>query len=214
MKYDYRRQEKELYTVAPRPGYLDLPAHPFIMIRGTGDPNKPAFAERLNVLYSLAYTIKMSFKARCSTQPDLAEASPYHDFTVYPLEGWWSMVGDDPTDKDNFVYTIMIRQPEVITDQMVAEAQDSVLAKKSMPLVRETSFETMTDGPSIHMLHVGPFDDEPRSFALMEGFAAAQGYERSGHEHREIYLSDTRKVAPERYRTILSFPVRPASPGV
>jgi len=208
MKHEYKRHEKELYGTGAKPALLTLPKQKFILIDGRGDPNGPDFTNRVEALYSLAYPIKMRHKKFCLTHPDKAEGFAYQDYTVFPLEGLWTSESPDITDKEQFIYSIMIRQPDFITDEMIEEARDEARAKKKLPLLDDIYFDSLEDGLSIQMLHSGSFDDEPQSFAEMDAFAAQQGYERIGNKHREIYLTDARKTPAKQRKTILRYTVR------
>lgn len=208
MKQEWRKQEKVFYLPKNVPEVVTLPKQQFIMIKGAGDPNQEDFSQRVGVLYSLAYPLKMRFKKRCQEQPELAKQFEFDDYTVYPLEGVWSSSNPaDPHNKDFFTYTIMIRQPEMITEADFAEALAATQIKKPHPLLEEVTFGEITEGLCVQMLHVGRFDDEPASFAKMQAFADEAGLIRQGWHHREIYLSDPRKTAPEKSRTVLRFEV-------
>lgn len=208
MKQEWRKQEKVFYAPKKVPELVTIPKQQFIMIKGVGNPNQEDFSQRVGVLYSLAYPLKMSFKKRCQAKPELAEQGGFDDFTVYPLEGvWTSSNPDDPQNKDFFVYTIMIRQPEIITAADFAEVLSATKSKKPHPLLDEVTFGEIIDGPCVQMLHVGPFDDEPASFAKMQAFADEKNLVRQGWHHREIYLTDPRKTVPEKSRTVLRFEV-------
>ena len=135
----------------------------------------------------------------------------YREYTVFPLEGLWRMAPDDwqpggGLDKSKLQYRLMIRQPWFVTPEVVERARESALRKVSAELLARASFETMSDGLSVQMLHVGPYDTEPETFAAMNGFLASHGLKRTDDVHREIYLSDPRRVAPEKNRTTLRFP--------
>ena len=163
MKHEWKKQEKELYGVKANPVMIDVPLQKFIMISGKGNPNDTDFSDKVGALYSLAYAIKMGYKAA----PTLNEIT---DFSVYPLEGIWKQIEDSELVKDNLEYTIMIRQPDFINREMVDNALDKVRIKKPNPLYEEISFDTMNDGKSVQILHIGAFDDEPVSFDKMDEF--------------------------------------------
>jgi len=208
LKHEWKKHEKELYGATGRPVVMTVPEMRFIMIAGTGDPNGPDFAERIGVLYSLAYPIKMRHKASCSADPSAAQKFAYADWTVFPLEGVWTSPENEPLDKNRFEYTLMIRQPDFVTREMFAEAMTVVKKKKPHPLMEQISFDTIREGLCVQMLHVGPYDAEPASFMLMDKFSAENGLKREGASHREIYLNDARKTEPSNYRTILRYQVR------
>ncbi|MFD0717497.1 hypothetical protein [Paenibacillus sp. GCM10027626] len=158
MKQEWRKHEKAFYSIKAQPSLIVMPPQNFIMISGKGNPNKEDFAERVGVLYSLAYPIKMRYKALCSMNLEQREQFVYQDFTVYPLEGvWTSSNPDNPLDKDSFIYTIMIRQPDFITKEMFEAAYKAAEQKKPHPFLKEVVFDTMEDGLCVQMLHKGPF---------------------------------------------------------
>lgn len=197
MKHEWRRHEKALYGAGKTPGLVDVPAQKFIVISGRGDPNREDFSARISALYPLAYALRSVFKARDE------------DYAVYPLEGLWSgAVQGGAVVKSELEYELMIRQPDAATEDEFSEALDRTRRRKPSPLLDEVRFEAITDGRCVQMLHTGPYDDEPASFALMADFAAANGLERAGAGHREIYLNDAKRTEPAKLRTILRFSVR------
>lgn len=197
MKHEWRRHEKALYGAGKTPGLVDVPAQKFIVISGRGDPNGEDFSARISALYPLAYALRSVFKARDE------------DYAVYPLEGLWSgAVQGGAVVKSELEYELMIRQPDAATEDEFSEALDRTRRRKPSPLLDEVRFEAITDGRCAQMLHTGPYDDEPASFALMADFAAANGLERAGAGHREIYLNDAKRTEPAKLRTILRFSVR------
>lgn len=208
MKLEWKKHEKELYGVAGRPTIVTVPEQRFISIAGTGDPNGPDFSERIGVLYSLAYPIKMRHKANCAADPNIAKTFAYTDWTVFPLEGVWTSPENDPLDKSRFAYSLMIRQPDFVTREMFAEALAVTQKKKPHALLEQVVFDTAREGLCVQMLHIGPYDAEPASFALMDKYSAESGLERESAAHREIYLNDARKTDPSKYRTILRYRVR------
>lgn len=205
MKYEWKKQEKQLYLPKEKPELITVPKQKFLMIKGQGNPNKEEYAERVSVLYSLAYAVRMMPK-----QGHTPEG--YFEYTVYPLEGIWDLTEEgrklDTLDKDELVYTIMIRQPEFVTEEVLERAFASVRKKKPHPLLGEVTFEAMEDGLSVQMLHVGSYDDEPRSFSLMKEYISEKNLERTSLLHREIYISDVRKVESEKLKTALRYWVR------
>ena len=197
MKHEWRRHEKALYGAGKTPGLVDVPAQKFIVISGRGDPNGEDFSARISALYPLAYALRSVFKARDE------------DYAVYPLEGLWSgAVQGGAVVKSELEYELMIHQPDAATEDEFSEALDRTRRRKPSPLLDEVRFEAITDGRCVQMLHTGPYDDEPASFALMADFAAANGLERAGAGHREIYLNDAKRTEPAKLRTILRFSVR------
>ncbi|EUJ27440.1 hypothetical protein MFLO_13293 [Listeria floridensis FSL S10-1187] len=202
MKYEWRKEEKELYLPKKKPMYIEVPEFSYLTINGKGDPNQPEFEERIGALYTAAYTIRMLPKK--DIIPD-----GYFEYTVYPLEGYWTtdQRDDGPLDKSQFVYKVMIRQPEFVTPKLFRQILPMLEKKLSAELIAELKLERITDGPSVQMMHIGSYDSEPASFELMEKYAAENGLTRSSKNHKEIYLSDPRRVAEENRKTVLRFAV-------
>ena len=205
VKHEWRKKEKVTYLPKNKPEIIDIPEFKFITIEGEGSPSETLFTECIGALYSLAYTIKMMPK-KMSTQPH-----GYYDFTVYPLEGIWD-INDEAkanfngtVNKNDFVYKLMIRQPDFVDEHFFEEMLEVAKEKKKIQLLEQVKFERVTEGLCVQMLHLGPFENEPESFQKMEEFAQTEGLRRLSKVHREIYLSDTRKVAPEKLKTVLRF---------
>lgn len=201
MKYEWRKAEKAIYGVKASPTLVTVPEQAFIMIDGEGNPNSSDFSERVSALYSLAYAVKMDYK---KSNPELEVT----DFTVYPLEGIWWQKEAEVLVKDDLVYTIMIAQPEFITNEMVETALEKVKVKKPNPFYNEIRFERISEGSSVSMLHVGPFDDEPQIFAKMDAFCQENGLKRCTAYHREIYLNNKNRTALQKLKTILRYRVQ------
>lgn len=201
MKYEWRKLDKKLYQGPKTPVVIEHPVQSFIMLNGQGNPNKADFSERVSALYSLAYAIKMEYKKTAHHQE-------FTDFTVYPLEGIWQQTEAETLVKDDLVYTIMIAQPEFITNEMVETALEKVKVKKTNPFYNEIRFERISEGSSVAMLHVGPFDDEPQTFAKMDAFCQENGLKRCTAYHREIYLNNKNRTALEKLKTILRYSVQ------
>ena len=206
-KYEWRKKEKGIYLPKTRPELVDVPEYKFVTIAGEGNPNSKHFSEYIGVLYAVSYAIKMTLKKR--------EPKPkgYTDYTVYPLEGVWDIteearkIFEGTIDKDDLVFTLMIRQPGFVSDTYFKEMLDLTKKKKPHALLEKVQFETIREGKCIQMLHIGPYDNEPASFKTMEAFAMLHKWQRLSKVHREIYLSDFRKVAPEKLKTVLRFQV-------
>ncbi len=202
-KVDYKKDYKELYLPPTKPVLLTVPKIQFFMLSGKGDPNGPEFAEVIQALYSLSFGIKMLPKSGSAPEG-------YHDYTVFPLEGVWDLE-TAPTgpvlDKSALVYTVMIRQPEFVTPELAEDVQVKTMKKKSNPMLERVQFGSCEEGLCVQMMHIGAFDDEPASFAQMADFCAQNGLRRIGHAHREIYLSDPRKTAAEKLKTVLRYQV-------
>lgn len=212
MKLEWKKHEKALYGASRMPALTDIPAQNFIMIRGSGNPNDADFSNRVSTLFSLAYAIKMDYK---STAAQSIGPNGIHDFAVYPLEGIWKQKNDDKKPaaapkliKENLEYTIMIRQPDFITAEMVHAALERVMVKKPDLLYEEIVFDTVCDGKCIEILHTGSFDSEPVSFAKMEKFAAENGLRRISDSHREIYLNHANRAKADALKTILRYNVK------
>ena len=206
MKHEWRKKEKELYIPKQKPELVTVPEQKFFMIKGSGNPNNEDFTERIGVLYSLAYVIRMMPKNGYTPEG-------YFEYTVYPLEGIWDLTEEgrqlEELNKDELIYTIMIRQPDFVTNEIVERAFESVRKKKPHPLLDDITFETKADGMSLQMLHVGPFEDEPQTFEKMAEYLEDHQLERASLTHREIYLSDMRRVDPSKLKTVLRYQVKP-----
>lgn len=205
MKYEWRKQEKDLYLPKETPELVTVPKQKFFMISGKGNPNNGDFAERVGVLYSLAYAVRMMPKQGYTPEG-------YYEYTVYPLEGLWDLTEEgrklDSLNKDELLYTIMIRQPDFVTEEVVERAFEHVRKKKPHSLLDEVTFATLEDGLSVQIMHKGPYDEEPRSFEKMKDFIDNNGLEIITLKHREIYLSDVRKVEPAKLKTVLRYRVK------
>lgn len=205
MKHEWKKHDKELYGAKQTPSLVIVPAQKFIMISGKGNPNDVDFSNRVAALYSLAYAVKMGYKSAATKQNI---QSDIHDYTVYPLEGVWKLREDVEFVKENLEYTIMIRQPDFIAEEMVKAALERVKVKKPNLLYDEIRFDTMQDRKCIEILHIGGFDDEPASFEKMDQFAKENGLERAEHWHREIYLNNANRVEKSKLKTILRYVVK------
>lgn len=207
MKHEWRKHEKSLYLPKNAPTFIDVPALNFLTISGAGNPNTPAFAEHIQALYAVSYAIKMTLKKTASITQKT-------DYTVYPLEGIWDLNDaakarqSETLNKDDLTFKLMIRQPDFVPADFVQNCITQTQERKKLPLLDLLKFEEICDGPSVQMLHLGSFDDEKASFERMEQFARAQNLRRSSKTHREIYLSDFRKVSPDKLKTVLRFQVQ------
>ncbi|MHC4716911.1 MAG: GyrI-like domain-containing protein [Planctomycetota bacterium] len=199
-KIDLKRQLKGLYKAsAARGALVDVPPLNCLMIDGRGDPNdSPEFQDALQALYGASYTMK--FASKKSGGPD---------WTVMGLEGlWWA---DDPADlaagrKDRWQWTLLIVQPDVVEPDTVARTAAQLRRKKGLDAFERLRLERLAEGPSAQLLHVGPYSEEGASIERLHEFIRAEGYAPRG-KHHEIYMSDARRVAPERLKTILRQPV-------
>ena len=200
-KIDYKKELKHLYRPsAKKVEAVDVPRMNFLMIDGKGDPNtSQEFKDAIGVLYPLSYTLKFMIK----------KGGVGVDYGVLPLEGlWWTddMSSFNVENKNSWQWTLMIMQPELVTEEMVQEANDQVMKKKnpvSLPLVRFESFE---EGKVAQILHVGPFSEEGPSVEKVHAFIEESGSQRRG-KHHEIYLSDIRRAAADNWKTIIRQPM-------
>lgn len=204
MKFEWKKQEKNLYLPKEKPDLITVPQQKFFMISGKGNPNDEEFSEKIGVLYSLAYAVRMMPKQGYT--PD-----GYFEYTVYPLEGIWHFTEEgkqsNTLNKGELLYTIMIRQPDFVTQEVVNKAFENVRKKKTHPLLNDVTFETMEDGLSVQMMHIGSYDDEPQSFEQMKKFIKENNLEMTTIKHREIYLSDARKTEKSKLKTVLRYMV-------
>lgn len=211
MKHEWRKHEKNIYLPKVKPVIVEIPSFKYITIEGTGNPNSELFSKCIEVLYALSYGVKMGLK----NDPNIKD---YYEYTVYPLEGVWNFNEEGIKKykegasveklKDFFEFTLMIRQPDFLTDELFSELQDTVYNKKKLELVKMAKFEDYEEGLCAQMLHNGPYDTEPESFDKMEEFIKKEGYERVSKVHREIYISDARRVSPEKLKTTLRVQIK------
>lgn len=202
MKYEWKKNEKNLYGVKQKPKLIDVPSAYYIMIKGEGNPNESDFSNRVSALYSLAYGIKMLFKNMKK------EELEYSDFTVFPLEGIWEKSDDEEFDKNKLKYTIMIKQPYFITKEIFELAFEKVKKKKPNELYDEVSFDCIESKKAIQILHIGSFDTEIESFEKLDNFANEMNLERSEKLHTEIYLNNKNRTAEDKLKTILRYNVK------
>lgn len=206
-KHEWRKVEKSIYQPKKKPCLIDIPEYSYIVLNGEGNPNSAFFAECIGALYSVAYAIKMNLKK--APRPPKG----YLDWTVYPLEGVWDISQkakqnfDGKINKDDLVFNLMIRQPHFVDMAFFNEMIEFTRNKKPNNLLNNIQFLKNSDGKCIQMLHTGSFDSEPVSFKLMEEYATELNLKRKSKIHREIYLSDFRKVPEEKLKTILRFQV-------
>lgn len=205
MKHEWKKNEKDLYLPKEKPALIRVPKQKFFAIDGKGNPNDDEFSEKVEVLYSLAYAVRMMPKKGFT--PD-----GYFEYTVYPLEGIWDLTEEgkksDTLNKDELLYTIMIRQPYFVTEEVAEKAFGNVRKKKDHKFIDSVKFIEMEDGLSVQILHVGPYDNEPESFEKMKEFMIKNDLVRTSMRHREIYLSDARKTEHSKLKTVLRYRVR------
>jgi hypothetical protein len=200
-KIDYKKQLKHLYTAsAKQPTLVDVPTLNYLRIDGIGDPNtSSAYKNAVEALFSLAYTIKFAIK----------KGSTAVDYGVMPLQGlWWmdDMKQFSVTRKDEWKWTMMIMQPEVVTQAIVTACRSDLTRKKDLPALSKVEFAAFKEGKAAQILHVGPFSEEGPTIQKLHDFIQAQGLKLAG-KHHEIYLSDIRRAAPEKWKTIIRQPV-------
>lgn len=204
MKHEWKKSEKELYLPKDKPVTIEIPKFKFFTIDGSGNPNSESFAKEIEILYAMAYAVRMMPKKGHTPEG-------YFEYTVYPLEGVWDLTEEgrnsDSLDKDQLVYKIMIRQPDFVTDDVFLRALEIASKKINKDSLARVKFEEIEDGLCVQMLHQGSYDDEPASFDAMKKFAQDNGLNRTEMTHREIYLSDARKTAPDKLKTVLRFKV-------
>ena len=209
-KLDYKKEYKDLYQPSSKPTIINIPEMLFIAVEGEGDPNTcQEYSEALEILYGLSYTIKMSGKNDIQTDG-------YFEYVIPPLEGLWYaddiyFDGLNITDKNKFRWIAMIRQPEFVTEN-VFETAGSILIKKKPRLdLSRTKLKKINEGLCVQIMHQGSYDDEPDSIEKMKSYIALNGYKEDLSDkrlHHEIYLSDPRKCAPERIRTVIRHPIK------
>ncbi|MGZ5499221.1 MAG: GyrI-like domain-containing protein [Candidatus Aminicenantales bacterium] len=199
---DLKKSLKPFYTAsASKPAIIDVPALKTLMVDGTGDPNGPAFQEAVGSLYSVAYTLKFTFKKEKAI-----------DYPVMALEGLWC--ADDPAvfasgKRDEWKWTIFIVLPDVVTKKDVAETVAAVKKKAKFPRFPEVRFEKFAEGQAAQVMHIGPYAAEGPTIERLHKFIADEGYRLRGHHH-EIYFGDPRRSAPEKLKTLIRQPVEPA----
>jgi hypothetical protein len=202
-KIDMTREHRELYAPGREPVMVEVPEFSFAMIDGHGDPNvASAYREAIEALYSVSYTLKFALK----------RGPQQLDYRVMPLEGlWWTpdMADFSTKRKADWDWTMMIRQPEEVTQEAFEQAVATAAAKKELPAATALRLERLTEGPAAQLLYVGPYADEGPAIERLHAFIAEQRFRRAG-KHHEIYLGDPRRAAPEKLKTIVRQPVTPA----
>lgn len=210
MAFDFKKEYKEFYMPKNRPEIVTVPKANYIAVRGTGDPNEEggAYKQSIAVLYSVAYTLKMSYMTDYRIEG-------FFDYVVPPLEGFWwqdNVDGFDYNDKSSFNWISVIRLPDFITKKDFDWAVETATRKKKLDC-SSAEFITIDEGLCVQIMHIGLFDNEPATIALMDGYLAENGYVNDFSQtrlHHEIYMSDVRKVAPEKWKTVIRHPIRKA----
>ena len=200
MKYEWKKQEKELYGAKTFPTLVAVPAQNHIMISGRGNPNSTDFSNRVSALYSVAYAVKMAYKKTAK--------NGFDDFAVYPLEGVWQKIEGEKLVREDLQYTLMIRQPDFIEEDSVNSALEHTKIRKANPLLEEVHLGTVQGGTCVQILHIGTYDDEPTSLAKMDQFAHSLDLARAESCHREIYLNNANRTEKSKFKTILRYMVK------
>lgn len=208
MAFDYKKEYKEFYMPKSKPGIVDIPSMNYLAVRGSGNPNEEGseYKQSIGLLYGIAFTIKMSKMGD-------HQIDGYFDYVVPPLEGFWwqdGVKGIDYAHKENFRFLSVIRLPDFVTKEDFAWALAEAERKKKTDFSK-VEWMTYDEGLCVQCMHIGAYDDEPETIRLMHEFMEEQGYELDITEsryHHEIYLSDARKVAPERLKTVVRHPIR------
>ena len=208
MAFDFKKEYKEFYMSKSVPEIVTVPKANYIAVRGMGDPNQEggAYQSAVSILYAVAYTLKMSYKTDYRIEG-------FFEYVVPPLEGFWwqkGVDGIDYGDKSTFHWISVIRLPEFVTKKDFDWAVEEAARKKKLNCSL-AEFLTIAEGLCVKIMHIGPFDHEPSTVALMDQYIAENGYANDMNEnrlHHEIYLSDARKAAPEKWKTIIRHPIR------
>ena len=208
MAFDYKKEYREFYMPARRPEIIDVPEMNFIAVRGKGDPNEEEgeYKEAMNLLYGIAYTIKMSKKGD-------RRIEGYFDYVVPPLEGFWwqeGISGVDYAHKEEFNWISVIRLPDFVKKEDFDWAVREATVKKKTDFSK-VEFLTIKEGLCVQCMHVGPYDDEPETVRMMDEFIEQQGYVNDLNDtrrHHEIYLSDARKTDPAKLKTVIRHPIK------
>ncbi len=208
MAFDFKKEYKELYMPKNTPGIVTVPSMNYIAVRGQGDPNAAdsEYKESIGLLYGIAYTIKMSKKSG-------HQIEGFYDYVVPPLEGFWwqdAVDGIDYAHKENFKFISVIRLPDFVTKEDFDWAVQAAAEKKKADFSK-AEFLTYDEGVCVQCMHIGSYDDEPVTVALMHDYMIRHGYVLDLTEqrlHHEIYLSDARKVSLEKLKTVVRHPIR------
>ncbi len=208
MAFDYKKEYKEYYLPKKKPTLVEIPPMNYLAVYGQGDPNEEGseYQQSIPLLYGIAYTIKMSKKGDHRIEG-------YFDFVVPPLEGFWwqeGVAGMDYSRKDKLKFISVIRLPDFVTKEDFDWAVAEATTKKKMDFSK-VEYWSYEEGFCVQCMHIGSYDDEPATVELMDEFAKAQGCQldiNNERRHHEIYLSDPRRVAPEKLKTVLRHPIK------
>lgn len=212
MAFDFKKEYKEFYMPGNKPMIVNVPKANYIAVRGTGNPNEEggAYQQAIGVLYAVAYTLKMSYKSDYKIEG-------FFEYVVPPLEGFWwqdDVVGIDYSNKSTFHWISVIRLPDFVSKADFEWAVQTATKKKKIDCSL-AEFLTVDEGLCVQIMHVGPFDAEPATVALMDAYLQEHGYANDMTDkrlHHEIYMSDARKVPPEKWKTGVRHPIRRANP--
>ncbi|MGN1173995.1 MAG: GyrI-like domain-containing protein [Roseburia sp.] len=208
MPFDYKKEYKEYYMPPKKPTIVTVPEMNYIAVRGKGNPNTEGreYKESIGLLYGVAFTIKMSKKGS-------HQIEGYFDYVVPPLEGFWwqkDVKGIDYSRKEDFQFISVIRLPDFVRKEDVDWAIAEATKKKKMDFSK-VEFFTYHEGLCVQCMHMGPYDNEPSTVETMHEFMKVQGYELDITDtrlHHEIYLSDARRIAPEKWKTVVRHPIK------
>lgn len=208
MAFDFKKEYKEFYMPKNKPQIVNVPKMNYIAVRGEGNPNEEggAYQQAISVLYAVAYTLKMSYKTEYKMEG-------FFQYVVPPLEGFWwqnDVKGVDYSNKDTFNWISVIRLPDFVTKKDFDWAVETAAKKKKLDC-SSAEFLTIDEGLCVQIMHIGAFDEEPATVALMDNYLQENGYVNDITEsrlHHEIYMSDTRKVAPEKWKTVIRHPIK------
>ena len=210
MAFDFKKEYREFYMPKEKPEIVNIPKANYIAVRGKGNPNEEggAYQQAVGVLYAVAYTLKMSYKTNYKIEG-------FFEYVVPPLEGFWwqdNVEGVDYSNKDTFNRISVIRLPDFVTKADFDWAVKTASKKKEMDC-SSAEFFTVEEGLCVQIMHIGSFDNEPATVAVMDAYLAENGYENDLSDrrlHHEIYLSDAKKTAPEKWKTVIRHPIKKA----
>ena len=208
MTFDFKKEYKEFYMPKSKPEIVIVPTANYIAVRGQGNPNEDGgdYQKAIAVLYAVAYTLKMSYKTEHKIEG-------FYEYVVPPLEGFWwqkNCHSIDYANKDTFNWISVIRLPDFVTKKDFDWAVDTATKKKKLDC-SSAEFLTIEEGLCVQIMHIGSFDNEPATVAVMDKFLNENGYINDISDtrlHHEIYMSDARKVAPEKWKTVIRHPIR------
>ena len=208
MAFDFKKEYKEFYMPKNKPEIVEVPPANYIAVRGKGDPNEEGgeYQQAIGVLYAIAYTIKMSYKTDHHIEG-------FYEYVVPPLEGFWwqdDTDGVNYSEKASFNWISVIRLPDFVTKDDFEWAVQTATKKKKLDC-SSAEFLTVNEGLCVQIMHLGAFDDEPATVEIMNKFIHENGYVNDINDrrlHHEIYMSDARKVAPEKWKTVIRHPIR------